>query len=60
MHLVMQLLAGGVPPSLLCDLVDPDGMVAALESELAELEATRALAELPSRTALEVRSLRTA
>lgn len=60
MHLVMQLLADGIPPSLLCDLLDPDGMTAALEGEVAELEAARALSELPSRAAVEARSLRTA
>lgn len=60
MHLVMQLLSDGIPPSLLCDLVDPDGMAAALEAEVAEIDAMRALAELPSRAALEARTLRTA
>lgn len=60
MHLVMRLLADGIPPSLLCDLLDPDGMTAALEGEVAEIEAARALAELPSRAALEARSLRSA
>ena len=48
MSLVMRLLADGVPPSLLCDLVDPDTMVAALEAEVAEIEAARALAEIPA------------
>lgn len=60
MHLVMQLLADGIPPSLLCDLAEPDEMVAGLQAEVAEVEAIRALAELPSRAALEARSLRTA
>jgi hypothetical protein len=53
MSLVMRLLAAGIPPSLLCDLADPDGMVAALEAEVAEVEAARALAELPSRAVVE-------
>ena len=60
MSLVMRLLADGIPPSLLCDLYDPDGMVRALEAEVAESDAARALAELPSRAALEARSLRSA
>jgi hypothetical protein len=59
MSLVMRLLADGIPPSLLCDLLDPAGMTAALEAEVAEIEATRALAELaalPSRADLEART----
>lgn len=56
----MRLLADGVPPSLLCDLAEPEEMVAGLQAEVAEIEAARALAELPSRAALEARSLRTA
>jgi hypothetical protein len=48
MSLVMRLLADGVPPSLLCDLVDPDAMVEGLQAEVAELEAARALAEIPA------------
>lgn len=31
---MMRLLADGVPPSLLCDLLDPDGLRTALASEL--------------------------
>lgn len=31
---VMRLLADGIPPSLLCDLLDPDGLRTALASEL--------------------------
>lgn len=58
MHFVMQLIADGVPPTLLCDLAEPDDMVADLQAEVAELEASRALSELPSRAALE--ALRTA
>lgn len=42
----MQLLADGIPPSLLCDLADPEAMIADLQAELAELEATRDLQEL--------------
>lgn len=32
--LVMHLLQGGIPPSLLFDLLDPEGMRLALASEL--------------------------
>ena len=52
----MRLLADGIPPSLLCDLADPETMKLALESEVAEIEAARALSELPSRQALEART----
>ncbi len=59
--LVMHLLRAGIPPSLLIDLYDPDGMRAALTAELAETDAAAALATgvvdltvLPSRRALGV------
>lgn len=52
----MRLLAVGIPPSLLCDLAEPDDMVADLQAEVAASEAARALAELPSRQALESRT----
>jgi hypothetical protein len=59
--LVMHLLGAGIPPSLLIDLYDVDGMRAALTAELAETDAAAALASgvvgltvLPSRRALGV------
>lgn len=51
----MQLLADGIPPSLLCDLADPDAMIADLQAEVAELEAARALRELRLLAALPSR-----
>ena len=39
------LLRQGVPPSLLIDLLDPAGMEAALQSELAEVQTRQVLAE---------------
>ncbi len=42
--LAQQLLADGIPPSLLIDLLDPEGMKIALAAELAALDAERALA----------------
>lgn len=56
----MRLLADGVPPSLLCDLAEPEEMAADLQAEVAEHEAARALSELPSRSELEARTARTA
>lgn len=44
-RLSARLLADGVPPSLLIDLLDPDGMQRALAAELAEVEAARTLRE---------------
>ena len=38
------LLASGIPPSLLLDLLDPDGMRAALAAELLESDLARAAA----------------
>ena len=54
--LVMQLLGAGIPPSLLIDLLDVDGMRSALAGELAENDAATALAAvaLPSRRALGI------
>ena len=46
MTLAEQLLRDGVPPSLLIDLLDPEGMKAALASEL--LAADVAQAPAPS------------
>ena len=43
--LAEHLLRQGVPPSLLIDLVDPVGMQAAMQSELAEVQTRRVLAE---------------
>lgn len=37
--LLLQLLLDGVPPTLLLDLLDPDGMRAALAGELAASDA---------------------
>lgn len=48
------LLRQGVPPSLLIDLIDPAGMAAALQSELAEVQTRRALSETTSRRAQAV------
>ena len=53
---VMALLAAGVPLTLLCDLVDPNGLRTALASEL--LAGDVALSPAPARPAR--RSLRTA
>jgi len=44
--LAARLLYAGVPPSLLIDLFDPEGMKKALASELAEAQAARVLAEV--------------
>lgn len=53
--LAQQLLRDGIPPSLLIDLLDPEGMRAALVCELALLDVERALPP-----ALEKSILRTA
>jgi len=47
--LAEHLLRQGVPPSLLIDLIDPAGMEAALQSELAEVQTRRVLAETTPR-----------
>ena len=59
--LVMDLLRAGIPPSLLIDLANPEGMRAALTAEVAESEAALALAAgalatavLPSRRVLGI------
>jgi hypothetical protein len=44
--LALQLLSDGIPPSLLIDLVDPEGMRTALAAELVALDVERALAPL--------------
>ena len=50
--LVMRLLGDGIPPSLLCDLLDPVGMRVALASELALADLRRASAHtIPVRRA---------
>jgi hypothetical protein len=41
-HACWLLLDGGVPPSLLIDLLDPDGMRVALAGELTEDDVRRA------------------
>ncbi len=53
--LAQRLLAGGVPPSLLIDLFDPEGMKRALAREL--LTSDVALAPAPG---TEIRSARSA
>lgn len=53
---VMQLLAEGIPLSLLCDLSDPNGMRTALASEVLAGDVARTPA--PGRA--PVRALRTA
>lgn len=44
--LTWNLLSDGVPPSLLIDLIDPEGMRIALAAELTESDVTRDLAPL--------------
>jgi len=44
--LLMQLLAGGIPPCLLMDLLDTEGMRNALASELSATDVTRARADV--------------
>lgn len=39
--LTLLLLDAGIPPTLLMDLLDPDGLRAALATELAELDVLR-------------------
>ena len=46
MTLAEQLLRDGVPPSLLIDLLDPEGMRAALASELLASDVAKAPAPL--------------
>ena len=53
--LVMQLLAGGIPPSLLIDLTNPEGLRAALASEVLVADVAAAPAPAPA-----VRSARSA
>lgn len=53
--LALRLLLDGVPPSLLIDLLDPEGMRLALASELTTSDVTAAPAPAPA-----VRRLRTA
>ncbi len=40
--LALRLLTDGIPPSLLIDLLDPEGMKVALASELAASDVARA------------------
>jgi hypothetical protein len=52
--LALHLLRNGIPPSLLLDLLDPDGMRVALAAELTASDVERAPAPAPvarSRTA---------
>ena len=53
--LALRLLLDGIPPSLLIDLLDPEGMKVALASELTTSDVAAAPAP-----ALPVRRLRTA
>lgn len=46
---LLQLLLDGIPPTLLLDLLDPEGMRAALASELATSEAAPERARQPLR-----------
>ncbi|MBC7679057.1 MAG: hypothetical protein H7233_08715 [Pseudorhodobacter sp.] len=48
---LLQLLLDGIPPTLLLDLLDPEGMRAALASELAPSEAALERARQPLRVA---------
>ena len=52
--LALRLLLDGVPPSLLIDLLDPEGMKAALAAEL--LASDAALAPAPPPPATEQRT----
>lgn len=54
MTLAEQLLRDGVPPSLLIDLIDPEGMRAALTAELLATDVTHAPA--PAERARRLRS----
>lgn len=47
--LAQQLLEGGIPPSLLIDLLDPEGMKLALASELTPSDVLRAPAPATAR-----------
>jgi hypothetical protein len=51
--LAQRLIRDGIPPSLLIDLVDPEGMKAALAAELLESDVARTewLAQTAERTA---------
>lgn len=55
-----QLLADGIPATLLIDLIDPEGMRIALASELAEHDVAQAPAPPVSTPARPVRSVRSA
>ena len=48
MTLAEQLLRDGIPPSLLIDLLDPEGMQAALASEVLAFDAAAAPAPVES------------
>jgi hypothetical protein len=47
--LALQLLEGGIPPTLLIDLLDPEGMKLALASELTASDVQRAPAPAVAR-----------
>ena len=49
--LALQLLQGGIPPTLLIDLLDPEGMKRALAAELTVADVLRAPAPAPTRRA---------
>ena len=50
--LALRLLQDGIPPTLLIDLLDPEGMRIALASELTAADVARAPAPALSRKAL--------
>ena len=50
--LALQLLLAGIPPTLLMDLLDPEGMRIALAAELAELDVARATTAPTARISL--------
>ena len=54
LHLSFRLLEDGIPPTLLIDLLDPEGMKAALAGELTSTDVR--LAPAPPRAARRVRS----
>jgi hypothetical protein len=54
MSLALRLIEDGIPPSLLIDLLDPEGMKLALASELTPTDV--ALAPAPAPDVRQVRS----
>lgn len=60
MSLAQRLLADGVPPSLLIDLLDPEGMKRALAAELLPADVALAPAPAPAERDLLVRRVQSA